>query len=119
MHNADDLHEQDWENFQPDPNEPVPTQKMREHIEGHVGRAPVRTIALSWVAAASVIAVVAGIAGLGYWKTETPPVAATAPNPQKKQPQAATARQVITNSPSATHLVSLPDGSKVRLSKGS
>jgi transmembrane sensor len=119
MHNADDLHEHDWENFQPDPNEPVPTQKMREHIEGHVGRPPVRTIALSWVAAASVIAVLAGIAGLEYWKTEKPPVVATAANTQKEQPQAATARQVITNSTSATQLFSLPDGSKVRLSKGS
>lgn len=118
MHNADDLHEQDWENFQPDPNQPVPTQKMREHIEAQVGRPPVRTLAYKWTAAASIIVLAAaGVAGLRYWKKEKPPVVAVAKT-QKVQPQATAAKQVITNSTSATQLYSLPDGSKVRLSKG-
>jgi len=119
MHNADDLHEQDWENFQPDPNQPVPAQKMREHVEAHVGRPPVRTMTRRWIAAASIIVLAAaGIAGFRNWKKEKPPVVAVAKT-QKVQPQAAAAKQVITNSTSATQLFSLPDGSKVRLSKGS
>jgi len=118
MHNADDLDEQSWEQFSPDPDQPVPTQKMREHIEQHVGLPPVRSISWRWMAAASV-AVLAGIAGLRYWKSEKPPVVATAAKSQKVQQHVAIAKQVFTNTTSATQFFTLPDGSKVRLSKHS
>lgn len=118
MHNADDLDEQSWEQFSPDPDQPVPTQKMRDHIEQHVGLPPVRSISWRWMAAASV-AVLTGIAGLRYWKSEKPPVVATAAKPQKVQPHVAIAKQVFTNTTSATQFFTLPDGSKVRLSKHS
>ncbi|GGB25170.1 FecR family protein [Puia dinghuensis] len=116
MYNSDDLDEQSWEDFQPDENQPTPTQKMRDHIEHHVGKSPVRKLWIGWVAAASVVGL-AGLAGLRIWKNEKPPVV-TAAASQKQQPRLA-AKQTITNSTSETKVYTLPDGSKVRLAKGS
>jgi transmembrane sensor len=125
MHNPDDLNEQGWENFQADPNQPVPTQKMREHIESRVGKPPgttgsrtsgrMRTMA--WVAAASVI-LLAGIAGLHYGRTgaREKPVAAAQ---RHSLPARIVAKQTIINSTSETQSFFLPDGSKVRLTTGS
>src|SRR5579872_4070944 len=98
MHHSDDLDEQSWEEFQPDGSQPVPTQKMREHIEQAVGKAPVRKLWIGWVAAASVVGL-ASLAGLRIWKNEKPPVVAAAAS-QKQQPRLA-AMQTITNSTSA------------------
>jgi ferric-dicitrate binding protein FerR (iron transport regulator) len=115
MYNPDDLDEQSWENFQPDPNQQVPSQKMREHIESVVGRPPVRRLRYTWIAAASVIILVA-IGGLRFWRSEKKPgIVAMAPVLKS----ALVVTKTILNNTAETKLFMLSDGSKVRLSAGS
>ena len=91
---------------------------MRDHIEQSVGKAPVRKLWIGWVAAASVI-ILAGLAGLHNWKKEKPPVTVAAAQSLIKQQPGLAAKQTMINSTSETKIYILPDGSKVRLAKGS
>ena len=129
MHNPDDLDQHDWEEFQPNPNLSVPTERMLAQIEQRVGPshpaqapgqlhpapAPVKRIGYRWVAAASVI-VLAGLAVLFSGKLEKKP-APLAKTPVTTTPVAA--RQTLSNSGAAARSYSLPDGSVARLTPGS
>lgn len=132
MYNSDDLDERNWEDFQPDPRQTVPTEKMLGQIERRVGRAPeasgrvasgqapVRNMRYAWIAAASVV-VLAGLTGLYLWRAENKqhPAVATGPTVRHSHAALIAARQTIINSTAATKLFLLPDGSKVKMAAGS
>jgi len=117
MHRFDDLDEHSWEDFQPDPSQPVPTERMLEPIERHVGRPPVKRSWPRWVAAASVLILV-GLAGLRFWRPAEKKQA-LAKTPVSVEKPTIAVRQTLINSASETKTFSLPDGSKTRLARGS
>jgi len=113
------LTEDSWKDFTPDTRMEVPTEKLRSNIRQEVGemQTPVRKIRYSWVAAASVIFLVAFYFLLhkGTNKGTTAPVAAANP-PKAKN---GTPLKIIDNTSSAIKTCFLPDSSKVELTGAS
>ncbi len=119
------LTEESWDSFDAgDPRHGIPSPQTREVIEDRVGWVPVRKMRIGWMAAAAVILVI-GLASWFYWKadnkgTSVPALAAAIPGQMSKsKEEKKTGMQTITNESAKTKLVSLPDGSTVKLAAGS
>ena len=114
------LTEDSWKDFTPHSHNEVPTEKIRRSIEATIGdmsgepSMPVRKISYSWVAAASVIALVALFFLLHKNKVDHTTPDITAAKPPRLQQLALLTN--IDNTADRTKVCLLPDGSKVALS---
>jgi len=119
------LTEETWDNFNAeDARYGTPSPQVLQAIEDRVGRAPVRKMRIGRMAAAAVILIIC-MTSLFYWattnkgnSTSRPAVTAAIPPSVNKEEKGAD-MQTITNGLAKAKLISLPDGSSVKLAAGS
>lgn len=115
------LTEENWENFNPEPRYGTPSHHVREAIENSVGRAPVRRMRIGRMAAAAAVVFLVCLSAFFYWRAGTRDKNNTgrsmATNTQAPVKDAIL--QTISNESAQPKMVTLADGSKVKLGTGS